>query len=93
MNGLRPKGRLVATGLLLASALLLGALSACVVGGPGYSRGGGVYVGGVYEAPGAVYGGWGSDYRVGPARDDHARPDASAGRRTAPSIPNRQRDH
>jgi hypothetical protein len=63
----------------------LAALSACVVGGPGYGRGGGrVYVGGVYEAPGAAYGGWGPGYRVGPSRGD---------RRDAPSIPDRPRDH
>jgi len=89
MNRRQHHAKLVAVGLLL-----LGPLSACVVGGPGYSRGGGeVYVGGAYESPGAVYGGWGPGYRVGPSRDDHARPDANAGRRNAPSIPNRQRDH
>jgi hypothetical protein len=85
--------RLLRNGKRMAAALLLlGSLTACVVGGRGYG-GGRVYMGGVYEAPGAVYGGWGSGYRVGPARDDHARPEANAGRRDAPSIPNRQRDH
>ena len=89
MNSLRRSWKIVTVGLAA-----LAALSACVVGGPGYDRGGGrVYVGGVYEAPGAVYGGWGPGYRVGPARDDHARPDASGGRRDAPSIPDRPRDH
>lgn len=56
-------------GLVALFALLP---SGCVVGG-GYSAG---YAPDYYEPYGGIYGGWGSDYRVGPVRggdrhDDH----------------------
>jgi len=46
-------------GLRAFALLLLTMTSACLVSGEGY-------VGGVYEPPGYVYGGWGPGYRVGP---------------------------
>jgi hypothetical protein len=72
-----------------AGGLLLLALCACVVTGAGYDGDdGGAYVGGVYEEPGYVYGGWGSGYHVGPPRGRVSR---VGDHRAAPSIPTRSR--
>jgi len=68
----------------LLGGLVLAALSACAVYGGGYD--GDVYVGGVYEAPGFVYGGWGPGYHVGPPRGV-----MRGGGRPMPSIPSRPR--
>ncbi len=82
MSGLHRAWKVTAAGLLLAAGL-----GACAVTGVGYD--GGLYVGGVYEAPGFVYGGWGPGYRVGPPRGGgFAR---GGGGRAAPSIPSRAR--
>jgi len=76
--------------------LLLTVLYACLVPDVGY-------VGGVYEPPGYVYGGWGPGYHVGPPphggerRPEHptqAPPRAyrpAPPSRPAPSIPSRPR--
>jgi hypothetical protein len=83
-----PRWRVTAAALLLVAGL-----GACVVGGAGYDDG--VYVGGVYEAPGFFYGGWGPGYRVGPPRGGgFARGGGGfsrGGARPAPSIPSRPR--
>jgi hypothetical protein len=70
--------------------LLLTALYACLVPDGGY-------VGGVYEAPGYEYGGWGPGYHVGPPRGGERRPETSSPHayrpaprsRPSPSIPTR----
>ncbi len=67
--------------------LLVAAMYGCVVTGEGYDGDGGVYVGGVYEAPGFFGGGWGRGYHVGPPRGGERRGDGGH----APSIPNRGR--
>ena len=82
----------------LALLLALG-LDGCAVTGGGYDGDVGVSVG-YYEPYGYGYGGWGSGYRVGPARGDDHRPDqgstrhnyrpADSSRRT-PSIPTKSR--
>jgi hypothetical protein len=71
--------------------LLLTALYACLVPDGGY-------VGGVYEAPGYEYGGWGPGYHVGPPRggerrseprgDEH-RPQQASPRAYRPAPPSR----
>lgn len=79
--------------------------SSCAVTGGGYGYdGGGVGIGlGYYEPYGGDYGGWGSDYRVGPYRGGGRRSDRGNGRPTqhayrsapashsVPSIPSRSR--
>lgn len=77
-------------------------LSGCVVADGGYGYGGGGVGVGVdyYEPYGAIYGGWGPGYRVGPYRDG-GRSDRGGGRahayrsapasRSMPSIPSRSR--
>lgn len=81
--------------LAIFAALLL-LLQACAVTADGYGDGVG-YVGGFYEPYGYEYGGWGSDYRVGPPRADfgdghgaHGGPHGGGGGpggHGAPSIP------
>ena len=78
--------------------------SGCVVTGGGYGYDDGVGIGLDYYQPyGAVYGGWGPGYRVGPIRDGYQRPDRGGGQpaphayrsapasRSMPSIPSRSR--
>lgn len=77
-----------------AALLLVATMSGCAVGGVGYD--GDVYVGGFYDAPGVLYGGWGPGYRVGPprGRGGFARGGPAVrggGGRAAPSIPSRAR--
>jgi hypothetical protein len=71
--------------------LLLAAMYACAVTGAGYDGDGGVYVGGVYEAPGFFGGGWGPGYHVGPPRGGARDARGGGGGRAAPSIPSRGR--
>ena len=78
--------------------LLLTVTSACLVSGDGY-------VGGVYDPPGYVYGGWGPGYQVGPPRhggEFHPQPQHQSPPRAyrpapqsrpAPSIPARPHWH
>src|ERR1700690_311661 len=81
-------------------------LSGCVVagGGYGYDSGVGVGIGLDYTEPyGAVYGGWGPGYAVGPVRGGGYRPDRGGGHpaphayrsapvsHSIPSIPSRSR--
>jgi hypothetical protein len=82
-------------GLRSLALVLLTATYACTVTGRGY-------VGGVYEPPGYVYGGWGPGYHVGPPpRGGGHRPVQSPSRayrpaprsRPAPSIPTRPHRH
>ncbi|MGO9445476.1 MAG: hypothetical protein ACLPXB_11950 [Thiobacillaceae bacterium] len=57
-------------------------LSGCVVpgGGYGYDNGGGVDIGVDYTEPyGAVYGGWGPGYAVGPVRGGNYSPERGGG--------------
>jgi hypothetical protein len=81
---------------------LLGVLSGCIVPGGDYGYDGGVAYGADYYEPyGAVYGGWGPGYRVGPVRDGGYRSDHGGGEGHAyraapashsiPSIPSRSR--
>ena len=76
----------------------------CVVTGGGYEYEDGVGIGlDYYEPYGAVYGGWGPGYRVGPVRDGYHRPDSGGGHppphayrsappsHSVPSIPSRSR--
>jgi hypothetical protein len=90
-----------------AAGLFAVLLSGCVVPvGGGYAEDGGVSVGlGVdyYEPFGAVYGGWGPGYRVGPYRGGDYRQERGGGREaphafrpapashSMPSIPSRSR--
>jgi hypothetical protein len=76
--------------------LMVMVLSACLV------PGGGGYVGGGYEEPGYEYGGWRSDYHVGPPRGGERRPEQqssphayqrAAPSRSTPSIPTRPHPH
>ena len=74
-------------------------LYGCVVAGAGYDGDVGVaYVGGYYEPPGYVYGGWSPGYHVGPPHGGERRPEGpSRSYRSAPSshptpsIPTRPR--
>jgi len=80
-------------------ALLLLALSGCVVPVGDYDGGGYGYVGGYYEPYGYEYGGWGPGYRVGPPRggERHGRAQtqrsfrSAPSHRSTPSIPTRSR--
>ena len=78
--------------------------SGCVVTGGGYGYDDGVGIGlGYYEPYGAVYGGWGPGYRVGPIRGGDHRPDRGGGHpsphtyrpapasHSVPSIPSHSR--
>jgi len=90
----------------LKTACLLGAIAAlgsgCVVADGGYYDGGAApYYPDYYEPYGAIYGGWGPDYHVGPSRGGGAnfgpgRPGGHAfrsapGGRSIPSIPSGSR--
>lgn len=80
--------------LALVIGLITLVSTACVVTGGGYGYGYDDNVGvgvGYYEPYGAIYGGWGPDYRVGPSRGGYRGPDRGGVRsmphawRSAPS--------
>ena len=87
--------------------LLLGVVTACVVGPGGYDGTVGVaYVGDYYEPYGYDYGSWGGGYRVGPPPPrggEHGGGERGGGERGggghaggghgAPSIPSHPRGH
>ena len=60
--------------LALVIGLVTVVSTACVVTGGGYGYDEGVGVG-YYEPYGAIYGGWGPEYRVGPSRGGYRGPD------------------
>jgi hypothetical protein len=73
--------------MMALGSLMLAVAYGCVVGG-GYDGGGDVGVVGYYEPGGYEYGGWGSGYRVGPARGGERRPE-QGGHTYRPAAPSR----